>query len=235
MVLSACATTYGFSPHAEPSQTVRYSKGVPVIRSEGAKSVVQVSPLGIQQQNGRLTLAVVAYNTSEQSSEFGYENISLSDGVGQTVRLFDHSRLEREAKNAATWAAVGVALGGAAQAYNANQNAYTTTTATATGPRGTTTYRAQTYNPATAQALTALAAAETTVGMVAISNSLDRTLESLDGSILQTSTIDPGQSYGGHVVGDRMKLPGGTADFVLTVRYNEDVHTFRFTIAARTN
>jgi hypothetical protein len=81
-------------------------------------------------------------------------------------------------------------------------NAYSTTSGTVSGPGGTARFYGRTFDPAAAQAGTSAAAAQTSFDLARVQNTLDSTLAQLKGQILQTTTIDPGQSYGGTAVTD---------------------------------
>lgn len=230
VLLSGCATTYEITPMAIGATTTRYEQGVPMTASNLPSGSVQVKPVGVNDQ-GRLMFGVAAINQSPASVNFGIENVSMFSEVGLPIRLFTHDELERQAKNAATWAAVAVAFAGAASAYAATQNAYSTTTGSIYGPRGTTNFVSQTYNPTAATLGVGAASAATAAGLIAINRSLDDTIANLNGRILQTTTIDPGMIYGGQIVSDRVKLDKPKV-VVIHVGFNNDDHEFRYTVKA---
>lgn len=229
MVLTGCATTYTVTPVPTATQVVRYDRGAPTATSQGEYGAVMVTPQGVNQA-GRLVFSVVAYNDSDKPSNFGTENLSLTVG-GLPTRIYTHAELEREAKNAATTALVLTALAGAASAYAANQNAYSTGHGRIVTPYGVSTYSYSQYNPTAAAVGTAAATATTAVTMANIQNSLDETLARLGGTILQTTTVDPGSSFGGLAVSQRLKMKGPQIETELVVNYNGETHRFRFTVA----
>ncbi|WNO53167.1 hypothetical protein [Stakelama saccharophila] len=228
--LSACASTYRITPIAAAGQKVRYEQGVPTtdkIRSNGS---VKVTPVKVA-DNGRLVFAVAALNTSDRPSNFGVQNISVTDAAGGSIHVYDHDELVREAKNRATWAAVAAALAGAGAAVAANQNAYRTTNATMTAPGGRIyTYRARNYDPTAAAVGTAAAAAGTTAAMIGIRDALDKTLAGLHGQILQTTTIDPNTAWGGKVVADKLPGKGWPREVAVKIDWNGERFPFRFRV-----
>lgn len=142
--LSGCATSCGMTPLAIGATTTRQPQGVPMTASNLASGSVRVKPVGVNDK-GRLMFGVAAINQSSVPMNFGIENISMFSDAGLPIRLFTHDELERQAKNTATWAAVAVALAGAASAHAATQTACSTTTGSVYGPRGTTSFVSRTY------------------------------------------------------------------------------------------
>lgn len=228
-VLSACATTYSITPVDTGAAKVTYDNGRPTTDLEQANGAIKVTPLGVA-ENGRLNFAVAGYNKLNSPSNFGSENFTASV-AGAPVKVYTYAQLEREAKNAATWAAVAVALSGAATAVAANNNAYRTTNTTLYTPRGVYAAHSTTYDPTAAAVGTAAAGAATAGGLYAIRKELDSTLDRLGGTILQTTTIDPKQAYGGQIV---VEKPKGSVPYQVEVkaRWNEEDYTFRFSVAA---
>jgi len=218
------------TPVISADQTVRYDQGKATTDQVGRLGAVKVTPVRVADDE-RLIFAVAAVNTSDKPVTFGVENISMLDGSGQDVRVFTHDELVRQAKNRATWAAVATALAGASAAVAANQNAYRTTTATMMAPGGSLyTYNASTYDPTAAAIGTATAAAATGATLYAIRSTLERTIAGLGEEILQTTTIDPNQAWGGQVVA--AKLPGTVwpRDVNIQVQWNGETFPFKFRI-----
>ncbi len=230
MTLCACATTYSVTPVDTGSAKVTYDNGRSTTDLEQDNGAIKITPLGIS-ENGRVNFSVAAYNKSGQPVNFGTENFAATI-AGAPVKVFTHAQLERQAKNAATWAAVAVAVSGAAAVYAANQNAYSTTNSTLVTPRGGVyNYHATTYNPTAAAIGTTAATAATAGGLYTIKNELNSTLDRLGSTILQTTTIDPKTAYGGQIVLDK---PKGTPPYMVEVKanWNGEDYTFRFSVAA---
>ncbi|HEY5410359.1 MAG TPA: hypothetical protein VIJ94_06500 [Caulobacteraceae bacterium] len=64
-----------------------------------------------------------------------------------------------------------------------------------------------------------------------ITANLDQTLTNLNGSILQTTTVDPGTSFGGDVVADEPVLTKGLSQRIdLSVRFGGETYQLSFYI-----
>jgi hypothetical protein len=234
--LSGCATSYAVAPEAIQGQGIRYEHGAPTVVSVKEHGVLRVSPSS-KQFAGRLILDVVAFNNGPSPANIGYENISVSTGAGAPMRLYTASELEKEARSRAAWAAFAVALAGAAQTYSAQQSAYSYgygSVSTRTPYGGIhSTYNYRTYNPALANVLTQRAAADTSAGIYQISAALDQAISSIEGRILQTTTVDVGAINGGQIVIEKPRMAkDALTDIVVQVAFNGDVHTFRFRAGA---
>jgi hypothetical protein len=206
-------------------QTVRYVQGIASVIDDGERASVQVTPLGINDK-GRLVFAVAVYNSGDSPFNFGVENIDITAN-NLPVRVFTYAELERMAKNDATTAMVLTALAGgvaAAAAYSGPTSRSTTTTPWGSYQTTTTNYALQ---GVAASAATASSAAQ--IGGIAAN--LDNTLAELGGSILQTTTIDPDDSYAGQVVGDRVEVPdtGLPTTFIVEIEGERFDFLFNFT------
>lgn len=226
MTASACATSYTMTPHPTDGQTVRYVQGRATIFAEGTNGAVQVTALG-PNEKGRLLYSVAAQNRSQEVHNFGTENVSLSAN-GAPVRVFSYNELERMAKNDATTAMVLMALAGgvaAASAYSGPTSTSTTHTPYGTYHTSTTNYAAQAVAASAATAATA-------VQMRQISDNLDGTLANLGMNVLQTTTIDPDDAFGGQVIADRVAIPkAGELGTTLTVRFAGEEYVVNFGIS----
>jgi len=223
--LSACASSYVMTPYPTEGQTVRFLQGQPTIYAEGQNSSIQVTPLAPNDKN-RLLFSVAVLNRSDVQHNFGVENIDM-EAAGADVRVFTVPELERMAKNDATIAMVAIALAGGASAYAANSGP--TSTTTVVSPSGI--YRAETTNRALQSLATTAAAANTAQNMSSVAAGLDATLQNLGANVLQTTTIDPGSSFGGQVIGDRVAVPTeGELDTSLLIQFAGDSYRVRFGI-----
>lgn len=214
------------TPRASADQEIRYLQGQATTYSDLQHGAVQVTPIGINEQ-GRMVFGVAAFNETDSASNFGIENV-VASANGSSLRVFTHDEMERQAKNAATAALVLAVVAGAASAYAAQQNA--TTTSTYVTPRGTYSYRH--YNPLAAQIGTSIAVAGTAATTSGIAKTLDATLEGLSATVLQTTTIDPQEAFGGQVTTDRVAVPAeGSLDAMLSVSWNGDMHIFHWDVS----
>lgn len=225
LCVSACASSYTVAPVAHEGQTIRYLRGQPSVFHEQEIGAIQVTPLGLNEK-GRAVFAVAAFNDGGEPVNFGVENIDFAAG-GADVRIFTYDELEKMAQTDAAIAMVIVALAGAATVAAANSGP-TSTTTTYT-PHGT--YYSETTNYALQSLTTSVAVAQTTNAMSDVANGLDATLVELGDSVLQTTTIDPGSSFGGLVITDRITIPDdGALPAALTVEFNGETYAFDFSI-----
>jgi len=201
--ISGCATTYVITPVPQAAQGVRYLSGVPTTFAQSRGSALLVTACGLNDDGG-LVFSLAAFNKGRNPVNFGIQNLGLTNERGEAVRIFSYDEMERDAKNKAAWADFAIILGGAASAAAANLNAYSTTSGTVSGPGGAARFYGRTFDPAVAQAGTSAAAAQTSLDLARVQSTLDSTLAQLKGQILQTTTIDPGQSYGGTAVTDSL-------------------------------
>ena len=227
---AGCAQNYVASPIQGSDQQVRYTQGIPTTLSDKQQGSVQLTAMGYLSNDNRLIFGAAAFNKGTASANFGIENVSIvSNGV--SMHAYSRDELAHEAKVKAGVAILLTALAGAGAAYSANQAAYSHTNGTIITPRGgMITYHETTYDPAVAAIGTAAAAGATAYGISSIENSLDRTLSSLNGSILQTNTIDPGQSAGGEIVVDLPKGKAYPKNLDITVHWNGEDYVFQFDV-----
>lgn len=224
--LASCSSAnYSVAPIPEASQQIRYDRGTPTTYSEMDKGALQVTALGVGKGH-RLTFGVAAYNKSNVPSNFGVENISIEEEDGTHDQVFTSGQLVHEANVHATWAKIGTAVAGGLAAAAAQNNAYSTTT----GYVGHTSFYARTYDPAVAYAGVAAASAATGYGIASIQNKLDHTVASIQNNALQTTTIDPDDSYGGKVVAGALASKEYPQNITMHVNWNGDNHVFRFAV-----
>ena len=227
--LASCATSYDVKPMTDASETVRYNQGAATTYFDTKDLAVQITPMGFNSQR-QITFGVAVVNKTDHTINFGYDNLSMATAAGTPVAIYDRATLERQARNRAMIAASIVAVAGGLSAAAAANDAYSTTNATLYTPHGAYAYHATTYDPAAATAGVAAATAVSGASIYAIQNRLNETIASLNGRILATTTVDPGQSYGGVIVGDRLK---GAYPQQVVVKVSEAgvEHGFRFNIA----
>jgi hypothetical protein len=233
LTVSACATTgqYYVDPVAVTGQEVRYDRGTPTTYSEGEHGAIQMTPMGVHPGDGRLVFGIAAYNKGEAPGNFGVENIALATADGAPLRVFTGDQLVREAQGRANAATFAVALLGIATAVAAIDAADSTTYGSFWTRRGPVHYRTRYHDPGAAVFGTIVAGVGTGMAISSIHQSLDRTIAGIDNEILETTTIEPDQSYGGIVVADRPLAAARVPQEVLVnVRFNGDEHQFRYTL-----
>jgi hypothetical protein len=207
-------------------ETIRYRTGIPTLSIETATGAVTIVPLPLDHNHA--TFGVAVYNKGTTSINVGIENVTATVD-GHEVPVLSREELQKRAKSRAAWSMVGLALlGGIATA--AASTAHTTDHyyGNIRTPHGTyfwsSSYRDNTIGVLGASAT----AAATTAGIVSIQNRLEYTLGTLATDILQTTTIDPDNSYGGEVViekPDNAKLP---YDVTVAVHFNGADYPFTF-------
>lgn len=214
-----------FEPIETEGSTIRYTQGVATVDVQRAHGAVQVTPIGLD--HGRLTFQVVALNLGDEADNFGVEDVRASIG-DQEVATLTRERLDQMARHRAMWSQIAVAAvtGLAAASAASARDHYSATTFT---PHGT--YRTFISAPSTGGQV---AAAGITAGgaysIAQIQNQLDATREGLAAEILQTTTIDPQDSYGGRIVIEkrRGRNSGWPQDVHLTVHFGGEDYAFAF-------
>ncbi|WP_333586100.1 hypothetical protein [Phenylobacterium sp.] len=230
LLVTGCATTYSLSPVAGEGQQVTYDRGIATVASEGEKAVVRVAPTATV-FDARMTLGVVAYNLSEEGVNLGVENVRVFTAAGAPVRVYSYEQLEKEAKNAAAWQTFAVALSAASQAYSASQPTTVNTYGSVYGSGGYASYSGHTtvYNPANAALANAAAQAQADRRISNIRADLDATLAGLGSVMLRTTTVPPGQIFGGNVVAERPVFAKDEAPRLkVVVDFAGEEHEFEF-------
>ena len=234
LCLGACATTYSVTPVASASQNLTYDHGAPVVMSKKENGAVRVAPTSTAFE-GRMSLGVVAFNDSKTSANLGTENVRVFTSAGTPVRVFTYEQLVKEAKTRATWQAVAVALAAGANAYAASQPTTVNTYGSAYGTGGSVNYASTStiYNPSSAALANSINQAQTNRSINQISNTLDATLAGLGSSVLRTTTIEPGNAFGGNVILDKPKFAKDEEHALrVVVTFDGEEHEFKFSVGA---
>ena len=221
-----CAADLILYPVQTGSETIRFRTGIPTLNIETATGAVTVTPLPLDHNHATFGMAV--YNKGTSSINFGGENITASIN-GQAIPVLTREELQKRAKSRATWSAIGIALlSGVAAAAASTAHTTDHSYGNIRTPHGTYFWSAS-YRDNSIGALGAGAAIGAgTAGIIGIQNRLDYTLGTLATDILQTTTIDPDNSYGGEVVIEKpenMKLP---YDVTITAHFNGADYPFTF-------
>ena len=182
-LLAGCTTNYAIQPQAIAEQTVRYDRGAHHIRR-------QVSGHGADDSVGRgtgraLVFGMAVFNKGAASMNFGVENVAALDGTKVALKTYTKDELAGEARTARAFRAVAAVLAGAAAAYSAQQNAYRETNGSImTSNGGSSRPIPRRHDDPTAAAIgTAAAGAATGYTLASIKNSMDATLDHLNGAI----------------------------------------------------
>lgn len=206
-------------------ETARYSNGNGTLNLEMPTGAVEIRLLPVQ--NGQVQLAVAVFNKSGQAANFGIENIRAQVN-GMAVALPNRDQLadaaERRARERKIGTAIfaGVLAGVASTAsspYSYQQRVLT--------PRGVYS-RTVSWQDNTPGVVGAVAAAAGGAAVIrGIDSKLDYTLDRIDGEILETTTVDPGHSFGGVVVVPQYGDGREPSDIQLQVNWNGSVYRFK--------
>lgn len=219
---------YAVHPVRLADENIRFYKGTPTIDIDGKDGAVQVSPLAMD--HGSFSFSVAVLNKGQAAADFDVSDVT-AEVAGMQVATFTKDELEKKAKNRAMWAAIAVGVaGGLAAAAAASQRDYSS--ATIFTPRGT--YRAFYDAPSVGgQVQAAAIAAGTGYTLARIQNNLDATREALGNNVIQRTTVDPGEGYGGQVVFHKVKLSTLPQQFIITVNWNGEKHRFGFVVGKK--
>lgn len=192
-----------FAPVAQEGVEIRYMQGIPtatVQNETGGVMVTQTDPL-----YGRVRMRVAYTNATGAPVNFGTENITATiDGVPVPIMTADG--LQKIAKNKAGWATFAVAMAGGLGAVAANMNANRTYTTVGRTPFGVYSSRTTIHDPTAAALGTAASVGAAAYGVASINNNLEKTLVALNEDVIQTTTLEAGEGYGGMLVLDKFKL-----------------------------
>lgn len=205
------------------NEGVRYVKGVPTLDLQQQRGAVQLRSMGFY--NNRPVYAVAFYNAGPEPVNIGLEDIHVSKD-GTPLRVFSVQELERQAKQKAWWTQFGMALaGGLSAGLAASQTNYYHSTIT--GPYGS--YSIHSSYPSLAGQLRANAIqADTAYGIAAIQYQLDQTIEIVNNHVVQRTTVDPGSSYAGLIVLDKLKTGKPPFEIRVDVDWNGERYPFAY-------
>lgn len=203
----------------------RFVKGVPTLDLQKLRGAVQIRPLGFD--HGRLVFGLAYYNDSSEPANAGPEGLSVA--ANETpLRIFTVQDLIRKEKNRAMWSQIGLALLGAtSSALAASQrNTYRSSFSTPSG-----TYRFSGSYPSLAgQIQASQIQRDTTFGMMSIQHRLDQTIERIGDQVIQRTTVDPGDSYAGRIVIDKISSSKLPQELRFAVDWNGERYPFGFVL-----
>ena len=223
------ATPLALYPVKIGAETARYDRGRVTVNLELPEGAVEVRPLSIEK--GQITLGIAVFNKSRSPGNFGIENVDVSIN-GVPAYLPTHDQLMAQARDQARDRKIAAALitgvvAGAAStmsnSYSYHQRVYT--------PHGAygRTIRWEDDTPGIIGATAAVAAGAIVIH--GIDRKLDYTLDRIDGSVLQATTVDPGNSFGGAVVvpfDKKMPLP---AEIRMQIEWNGTRYPLAFRLS----
>lgn len=208
-----------------------------IVGNEGARYVKGVPTLDLQQRRGAIQLrsfefyknrpmfAIAFYNAGDEPVNIAPENIHVTSN-GAPLTVFSVEELQRQAKNDAFWKKFTLALAGglAAGAAASQRDTYSSTFTT---PYGMYRYHSS-YPSIYGQLQADRITTDTAWGIAAIQYQLDATLDRLDNHVVQRTTIDPGQSYAGRIILDKLKSGDPPFELRFDVDWNGERYSFAY-------
>jgi hypothetical protein len=247
LVFVACfpvlAADFTLKLQPEGLQKARWENGRQQIDDVGRATMVRLMPTkGVVSK--RTSFALFALNGSGDSFDLGPENILILLDDGSAVRMLNYDDLTREERRRQGWQNVALAFSVIARSMAAANagNSYATGTysGSTTGNIGAVPFGAQTFGTATIHSYDAGAAA--VAGAVAaeenrrdihdLAQSQAASMAAID-NVMQTTTVDPGNAFGGIVFFDLPSSVRSAKDPVpitLIVQVGGEEHRFRGSI-----
>ena len=207
-------------------ETIRYRTGIPTLNIEQASGSVTVTPLPLDHNHA--TFGIAVYNKGDNSTNFGLENITASIN-GHPIEVLSREELQRRAKSRAAWSMIGMALlsgvtAAAVAGVHTTDHAYGNIRTSHGTYFWSASYRDNSLGVLGASAAIAGGAS----GIVGIQNRLDYTLGTLATDILQTTTVDPDNSFAGIVVIEKPSNVSPPYDVTVTMHFNGGDYPFTF-------
>lgn len=235
-LLQGCATTLKLDPVALDGQQEIFQEGTKTLIS-AKQSLVAIRPSSTTYQSDkRPTLVVSVLNGRDDQFNFSTEDIEVFAN-GHSVKIFTYDELVAEIKRQQAWAAVAVALSGAAQSISAANAGYTYHSGTFNSSYysnygysgyGYGSYSGYSYNAAAAQQAQAAVNAQTQANMAAISARTDQALNELGATILKKSTVFPQKIHGRYIKLEKLEVPEKVNEIVVKVNAGGEMHEFKF-------
>ena len=234
VVLCGCSSTLYVQARPGVGQDLRYEAGYPILSSDKVNAVV-MRPVFSPIEN-KLMFYIAVANLTDAPFLLSQELVSASCGEDQ-LRLWSRAEIMSKIEREAAWNAFFVALGAAAQTYNASQPSTTTGSEYFSGygsggsVYGTFSGSFTTYDPAASEAAKAMIRMNATQQLESIASSASARQASVQ-SILTMETVDPGAYRGGFLLVDVPRRTGGEPKPVtFRVHTPRDVHVFRFSVS----
>lgn len=205
------------------NESARYVKGVPTIDLQQRRGAIELRSLGFY--NHRPVFAIAFYNAGPEPVNIGLDDIHATSN-GAPLRVFPVEELERQAKHKAWWSQFGLALlGGVGAGLAASSRS--TYRSTISGPYGSYTVRSS-FPSLSGQLQADRIEGDTAFGIAAIQYQLDRTIELINDHVVQRTTVDPGSSYAGLLVLDKLKEGDPPFELHLDVDWNGERYPFTY-------
>lgn len=234
-VLGGCASTLKLDPVASEDQQEVFQEGTEMIISSKT-SVVAIRPsTNTYTSSLRPSLVVSVINRTNEQHVFSTENIEVFVN-GESVKIYTYDELVAEIKRQQAWAAVAVALNGAAQSINAANAGRTYHSGTynssyfgnnAFSGSGYGSYSGYSYNSAASIQAQATINAQTQASMANIQAQTTNSLNDLSATILKKTTVFPQGTHGGYITLDKLPAPDEVNNVIAKVTFAGEVHEFK--------
>ena len=206
------------------NEGARYVKGVPTLDLQQVRGAVQLRFLGWDHSNA--VFAIGFFNAGPEPVNVGVENLHAS-AEGKPIRIYTVDELTRQAKSRATWRKIGLAfLGGLGAAAAASQRS--TYHGTIVSPYGGMYSYSGSYPSLYGQLQADRISANTAASMSLIQYQLDATIGAIGDRVLQTTTVDPGASFGGLIVVQKLDYGKAPIEFRLDADWNGERYPFGY-------
>lgn len=207
-------------------ETVRYIHGQATIDLRQANGVVEVTTLPLD--HGALAFGVAVYNAGGAPALIDSSSFTMEAGK-QVLAAQTVDRLVHKAEHRAGWSKFGAGLLGslAAGLVASSRDTYSSTLYTRHA-----IYRSTFSAPSIAGQIQADRILDHTSAKIAdIQDNLDATRAQLGEAIIQATTVDPGRSYGGRIVFDKLANAAAVQTLTVRVNWNGEVYVFGFRLA----
>lgn len=243
IALPAVAADFTLKLQSDGLQKARWENGRQQIDDAGKTTMVRlVSSKGVASKRTSFTL--FALNGGADAFDLGPENILILLGDGSALRMLNYDDLTREERRRQGWQNVALAFTVIARSMSAANagNSYATGTYSGStmGHVGAVPFGAQTFGTATIHSYDAGAAA--VAGVVAaeenrrdihdLAQSQAASMAAID-NVMQRTTVDPGNAFGGIVFFDlptSVRAAKDPVPITLVVQVGGEEHRFRGTI-----
>lgn len=200
----ALAADYQSTPVPAAGDGVIYHKGDAIVERQTSFGWIRVKAIG--EETGKPAFLVMVYNETDSSFNFGTENVTAHvEGERKATGVYTAGDIQDMVKNKAGWAVALTGLSGAL----ARSNSY----GSACGFGGciNTRYSSPDYG----------AQARAARQIDGIRGDTADKVEELDMNYLQTTTVMPGEVYGGKVAITKPKVKQWPARLTLTIMGEE--------------
>lgn len=213
VLMTGCASApeYKMVPTADHGVGVRFAKGDAMMVSSGRLGSVMLFPVRYNNSN-KLYFLVGAFNLSRDPINFGAEDVRVRLDNGEYLGVQDFDYLREEAKRnaqrelAAAWVSAGIDGVLAYQDHKESPDRFDTAYRTTTG--------------------------ELFASQAVIEARLLRAVRDRGRVVLQTTTIDPGSTFGGAIFTQQISIPQGAARTIdVQVNLGGEPHAFRIAMA----